>query len=259
MRLLTHSSYLTIVRQMEVPKYWGSWRGRIIRAIAVDLIYIKDEIRSATGLTEQQLEKASSELLQTEVISERDGGRYWVNHQLCNGYREFCDKRKASFTGWFSEYKRNKGLPDSSHCFVEDKHLEELSMALINKAEVEVLVTNPFIERCHLSNTLIEASKRKVPVVLVTRPIYEKDSYRGRKEAYHRKLRDSGVAINPDNAVHAKILVADRAVAVVSSMNLSSSSSGGGSWEAGIVTTDENILTRVVFSIHKRLGIFKWA
>ena len=49
--------------------------------------------------------------------------------------------------------------------------------------------------------------------------------------------------------VHAKIVVVDSTVAIVSSMNFFSASSGGSSWEAGIVSTDEKVVKNIKKSI----------
>ncbi len=48
-----------------------------------------------------------------------------------------------------------------------------------------------------------------------------------------------------DNQIHAKILVIDGKVAIVSSMNLYSASSGGFTEEAGIVTIDQKVVDTV--------------
>jgi len=51
--------------------------------------------------------------------------------------------------------------------------------------------------------------------------------------------------IHYDNQIHAKIIVIDNVVAIVSSMNLYSASSGGFTKEAGIVSIDEKVVTSV--------------
>ena len=52
-----------------------------------------------------------------------------------------------------------------------------------------------------------------------------------------------------NDAVHAKMIVLDRAVAIVSSMNFYSSSTAGISWEAGIVTFEDTVVESITNAI----------
>ena len=238
------------------PRVWSSWKGRVIRAIVLDGVYTRNGIREATGLTESQFEIAISEMFEDGLLSRMAGDRYWVNSsELCNEYREFFKKLQASLINWLSRWReREKMGLGSSHFFLEDSRLDELSRKLISRAKVEVLVANPFVERCHLSNTLMDASNKGVRVRLITRPpSLEKSQYQKRKQDYYARLKEKGLSIAYDNAVHTKLIVVDRAVAVVSSMNFHAISSGGASWEAGLVSADETVVLSTVNSILNRL------
>ena len=125
---------------------------------------------------------------------------------------------------------------------------------MIEHANEEILVANPFVDRCHLSNALMEASGKKIPIILLTRPIHELEYNIEKKAEYHQELMKNGIALHYNNVVHAKIIIVDRSIAIMSSMNLTSSSSGGGSWEAGIVTTEENVVDEAVRSIFEKLN-----
>ncbi len=46
------------------------------------------------------------------------------------------------------------------------------------------------------------------------------------------------------------MIVVDKAVAVVSSMNLTGLSAGGSSWEAGLVTKEDTVVESIVDSIY---------
>ena len=48
----------------------------------------------------------------------------------------------------------------------------------------------------------------------------------------------------------AKLIVVDKAVAVVSSMNLTGLSTGGSSWQAGLVTKEDTFVESIVDSIY---------
>ena len=51
--------------------------------------------------------------------------------------------------------------------------------------------------------------------------------------------------------VHAKIVTVDRTAAIISSMNFIVQSSGGQSWESGIVTVDHENVQSIVNSLLK--------
>jgi phosphatidylserine/phosphatidylglycerophosphate/cardiolipin synthase-like enzyme len=65
----------------------------------------------------------------------------------------------------------------------------------------------------------------------------------------HDELMQSNVVLKYNNSVHAKLVIVDREVAVISSMNFIPTSSGGSSWEAGVVSIDEAVVKSVVKSI----------
>ena len=139
---------------------------------------------------------------------------------------------------------------DNNHFYLKGTHLDELSKKLITRAESEVLVVNPFVNQCDLSDTLRQASNRGIKVRLITRPPEErKFNLRKIKKEYHSTLKQEGVTLIYNRQVHAKLIVIDRAVAILSSMNFYSGSSGGASWEAGIVTLDENVVEPIIDSI----------
>ena len=98
------------------------------------------------------------------------------------------------------------------------------------------------------ANTLRDASK-KVRVVLVTHPPEEKNQFPKDRQEYHKILKEEGVKLIYNKKVHAKLLVIDRAVAMVSSMNFYGGSSGGVSWEAGLVSIEDTVVENVANSI----------
>ena len=62
--------------------------------------------------------------------------------------------------------------------------------------------------------------------------------------------------MNYDRRIHAKLLVVDQQIAVISSMNFYSQSTGGSSWEAGMISIDEPIVNSVHKTIHQLLKKF---
>lgn len=241
------------------PKFWSSWKGRIIRAIVLDGNYTKDEILKTTRLEKNQFEQALDELFQTGLIVEKERDRFWVNSsELCNEYRRFFEKVQETLADWAHEWRTQKKIDSElNHFFLEDKLLDEFSETLIEHANVETLVANPYVEQCHISNTLMSMSEKGINVKLVTRsPTEQKYPYQNqyqRKKQYLSKLSQKGVFITYDESVHAKLIVVDRRVAVISSMNFVAASSGGASWEAGLVTVQGNAVQAVIRSILNKI------
>ena len=52
---------------------------------------------------------------------------------------------------------------------------------------------------------------------------------------------------------HAKLILVDKSVAVVSSMNMTSLSAGGSSWEAGLVTKEDTVVESIIDSVYQLL------
>jgi phosphatidylserine/phosphatidylglycerophosphate/cardiolipin synthase-like enzyme len=194
--------------------------------------------------------------------------KYRVNRELWREYKYssyveeynktvFSNEKKKALFDWIEKWKNIKNLEfptEAKHFFLDGRHLDELSKELITKAENEVLVVNPFVNKCALSDTLKEASNQGVNVHLLTRPPDDKTlEYRRAKEEYHLTLKKAGVNVRYNKAVHAKIIVVDRTVAISSSMNFYCGSSGGKSWEAGIVTQEQTVVEPIVSKILKIL------
>ena len=137
----------------------------------------------------------------------------------------------------------------SRHFYLQGDLLDDFSKYIVSNAKSTVVVSNPFVERCSLSDSLIESSKKGIKVTLVTRPIYSNDRYYGEKTDYHESLKASNVMIAYHDTVHAKIIIVDNCIAVISSLNFTSSSSSGRAWEAGIVSIEPSVVNNVGTSL----------
>ena len=149
---------------------------------------------------------------------------------------------------WINQWKEVSKLDfsiENEHFFLERSFLDDFSKKLISHAKTEIMVANPFIQSCDLSNTLIEASKKGVIVKIITQlpkdnnPTNLKD-----KQDYHSILNEAGISIIYEKYIHAKINVVDNKVAIVSSMNFYARSSAGGSWEAGLVSINSEVVMK---------------
>ncbi|MBM3292409.1 hypothetical protein FJY84_06990 [Candidatus Bathyarchaeota archaeon] len=253
---------------MSEPTYWGTWKGRVIKAIAVDGAYSWGEIRDLTGLSTASLNQVLGELYDAKVLTKRDDGQYRVNFELYKEYNNYfknlsatesasmktvkiTESQQNSLISRIDEWKKFKGLEISlkpQHFYLDGEFLDEFSKDLIKHCTKEVLVVNPYVEKCNLSDSLIQASTIGKEVSLVTRPA---DSIV--KEEYHGFLKASGIDLTYNKSVHAKIMVLDRAIAIVSSMNLYSGSTAGTSWEAGLISIESSVVESVINSIRALL------
>jgi phosphatidylserine/phosphatidylglycerophosphate/cardiolipin synthase-like enzyme len=96
-------------------------------------------------------------------------------------------------------------------------------------------------------------AKEGKTILLITQPpSADRNAYtRKLKEKYHASLRHAKIKPIENNFVHAKIIVVDRKIAIISSMNFTPASTAGQSWEAGIVTIHTPVVEKVVDSIMK--------
>jgi len=237
-----------------LPWSLRSWQGSVIRAIIQNGSPLTwKEIQEATGLDEKSLNRAlfdlqaSAEVYKTEEKQQKHA-KYQICANLYSKYSEFYNPR-AELIRWICQWKEVKKLDFSmehEHFFLEGRHLDDFSKELICNAKTEVQTANPFIQDCDLSNTLRDAKKRGVHVQIITRPPKDKyPEHLKKRQEYHLRLIQEGIPLIYEEKVHAKLIVVDRAVAIVSSMNFYAESSAGVSWEVGLVSTD----TKVVKSI----------
>lgn len=77
--------------------------------------------------------------------------------------------------------------------------------------------------------------------------------YLEEKQAYHQYLQNEGIEFHYNRRIHAKLLVVDKRIAVIPSMNFIVSSTGGSSWEAGMISIDEAIVKSVTNTIYELL------
>lgn len=253
------------------PKYWGSWEGKVVRVL---IMHGKepvsfDKLEGETGLHSGGLKRALAPLQQDHIIH-YDGNGYllvdedirnqWVEYlieenskaakQLAEETRQLVKqslKKENDLVQYIERWRemRNLSFPmESKHFFLEGEYLDELARVLISKAQSQILVTNPYINSCHLTKALKDIMERGIKVkVIARRPkdIREDSS----KRKCQAELAKAGMTIHYDNQIHAKIIVIDDKVAIVSSMNLYSASSGGYTEEAGVVSFDEKVVDAV--------------
>jgi hypothetical protein len=121
------------------------------------------------------------------------------------------------------------------------------SICLSSQAKSEVFVVNPFIHNCDLNITPKEDKKTRICVQIITRIT---ESGKNELQNDHVKIKKESISLIHNNRlVHAKILLVDRTVSILSSVNFCPSSSAGVSWEAGLVSTDDKIVKSTIKSV----------
>jgi hypothetical protein len=193
--------------------------------------------------TESEQKANSKSIAETKAVTKVD-----TIASVSQNQKESTDDAKDSLIQWLIQWVAARPINQplvSKHFFIEGMRLEELARDAIAKAQDEILVTTPYLDNCFLVSALQEARNRRANVKIITRRPNSKDDKEYSKLECQGFLRKNGVSIHYDNTIHAKVLVIDHKIAVVSSMNIYSGSTGGGSLEAGIVTFEEKVVEPV--------------
>jgi phosphatidylserine/phosphatidylglycerophosphate/cardiolipin synthase-like enzyme len=154
-------------------------------------------------------------------------------------------KSEDTVIQWLVQWVADKPISlslESKQFFLSGMELEALPRDIIGKAQDEILVTSPYVDSCHVATALERASvERRVKVkVVARRPTTAKSN--ASKVECHTNLRKKGVYIHYNNQIHSKIIIIDRKITIISSMNLYSGSTGGATFEAGIVSFDKQVV-----------------
>jgi phosphatidylserine/phosphatidylglycerophosphate/cardiolipin synthase-like enzyme len=135
---------------------------------------------------------------------------------------------------------------DKQHFYLQGRFLDELSKDLMENAQAELIVVNPFVKETDLAKTLIYPAQDGVKTILITRKPDQNDNF-------HKFLQSKGVVIRYNDRVHAKLILVDKTVGFITSMNFIPTSSSGQSWEAGIVTLSQDVISDIIESIYELL------
>lgn len=227
--------------QVVKPRFWNCQKGRIIRAVVIDGIYTRDEIFTRTMLQQDQFERAVNELCNDKLLTEKYDGRFWINsRELCKEYRTYFYQLKNKLVHCVNQWRHDEKVePNLNHFYLEDILLYEFTKKLIENANMEIFVSNPFVKKCYVSKALKNMSKKGISVKLITRS----------NSNYIKDLSENGISVTFNPSVHAKLIVVDRCVGIASSMNYYAGSTGGELWEAGLVTIEESIVQSMLDSI----------
>lgn len=214
----------------------------------------KERSSSLPGSSVKHATPSSSKRVEEEQEIDVIGGVQKIVRGITHVIKEASVQRETDFNKWTADWRRVKNLDfsiESKHFFLGGIDLDEFTKQLIRMAKNTILLSNPYLENCYLTDELINSAGRQTKIRIVTRSP-ERDT---KKTECHSKLRKTGVFLRYDNQIHSKIIVVDSKVAVVSSMNFYSGSSGGASKEAGIVSIDEKVVKSATDYIERLLDV----
>ena len=255
------------------PRFWEQYRGKILSAIILHEERNWQDIKSRSGLSQKQLYKQMGWLLRDGIVTvdESTGVKMYsvADKNLIESYRAYDvslkdeqrDTKKISptektqdYRQFLEEWVKQENISTSlehSHFFLAGPELTRLTGKLIKLAQKSILVVNPFVDKAGLGISLRDATKRGVKSVLITR---DPKGVLKRKE-FHETLQDAGMSLfysgEDPGGVHSKLLVVDDDVAIVSSLNFTSSAEAAVSWETGVVTFSKEVVNSVIAAIDK--------
>jgi hypothetical protein len=255
----------------QYPRYWNTWEGKIVEALVrSDRPVGREELSIETNLDQYPLNSALSNLFRDQTIHKDNFGNYqivdeeirqeWQIHlgiatpkELTNNLSEeqkplmtpqqMATEQQINLENWLIMWKTIKHIEfsfENKHFFLGGMHTDEFTKDMIKFSEKSVLIVNPFIDSCYLTEAIIEAREKQVKVKIITRPLAN-DEYLAKKTECHSNLTKSGTIIKYNNQIHSKIVIVDNLITIVSSTNFYSGSSGGASLEAGMVSIDSNV------------------
>ncbi len=239
------------------PNYYNSWKGRILEAIIINDAHSWKMIQLYTDLNNYALKRALAELFSVNAIEKRNSEYFVIDNKLRRDYEDYL-KQEVSFLdlpvvnelvkSFVVGLKSLIGVNTSRSEFLDSAKLSVYSKEIIRDARQEVLVMNPFIKQCALSETLKIARRNRAQVTTIMRRPFDNQELN-----YHQTLKAAGIRVIYDNKVHAKLIVVDQKIAIISSMNFFHKSSEGGSYEAGHYTTDLHEVEKIRNAILKRV------
>ena len=254
-------------------KHLFTEKGEVISAIA---IYGAETFREIDSMLDNlstqrwtDLHILLGELIQEGDVILEDSGKYRVRAELEADYNyffehidewdeppeewEYPDDYKepipkypdiiTSTESWVKLEKPEISL-EQEHFFLEGHYLDSFTKFIITHAFNTIIVVNPFIDRSMPTQLLIKARRNGRTVVVITRS--SNSSY---VKKLHEWLEKTGIKILYDKNLHAKIVIIDDLLAVVSSMNFIQNATAGITWEAGIVTVNKETVDNIKSSI----------
>jgi hypothetical protein len=254
-------------------KYLGTIKGDILSLIInigvgdlEGILEYKSMSMDYEEYTKSEIKQAFDELVKDGELFLNPGGYYDAIPQLVEDYEYYWQNWPdyleppyydddfpepeitlhgivKSATAWV-ELQEPKIILKSEQCYLEGHYLDSFIRFIFTRAEKTIIAVSPFFDLSSHIQLLIKAKQNGKTAVLLTRPptgpYFKK---------LHQILADKGLKLLYHNDLHAKLIVVDDLLAVVSSMNFKQRAAAGITWEAGLVTMNKEIVDSIISSL----------
>ena len=253
-------------------KYLWTAKGDILEAIinygAGDLGDIEEIFEMKTAEYGTGFKEPFNELIQEGEIFLNEQGYYEARPELVEAYTYFEQNMHEYLEpplGYEDEYpepiiekypsiissveswvqlQKPEIVYTNEHFYLEGHYLDSFTRFILTNAFNTIIVVNPFFDFSTSTQLMVKAKRNGKIVVMVTRP--PRGPYFLK---LHTTLKKEGVKMMYHTDLHAKLIIIDDLVAVVSSMNFMQRAAAGITWEAGIVTMNKEIVDSIKTSL----------
>ena len=243
-------------------RHVATWKEEIVKAIVFDGEKTWNRIQQVTGLSDLALKEALDELIELGIIEKRNEN-YVVNIELWSDFFSEHDyssrlskKKNKALLDWINRWLNKERLDfslEKGHFYLYGKRLYDFSKKIMEQAESEILISNPDVNECPLTDTLKKLSKNGKTVKVITQPPAEESSlHRWHKKECHSSLTEAGITVICNKKINARIIAVDRKVAIISSSNFSHSSVPD-FLDSGIISVEETVVDEITNSLLKIL------
>lgn len=222
--------------------------------------------------SEEGFEKAWDNLVKQNVFWYRPNGIIWVHKNMYyQSYIDYWvnlapDEMALCEELYYAEeplMKRalqmlERPIRFVGHRYLAGRALDNFISEMIGYAKRRIIIVSPFVHKIPITEKLVRRKnevkrdkKTSLNIVFFTKKPNPRDrfNYERNKEGVDY-LKDNDVDVIEKDKTHAKILIVDDELAVVSSFNFTSYPTVGDSWESGIVTFDIEIIDEILESLN---------
>lgn len=255
------------------PKHFNTLEGHVFGNIAFLNRLTFRELRREMGLENDELYSIIGKLIDDgSIYIWRENPEYRPNPSLKRAYQTYLNSLSeeelddiywegydlgiekelpwANYIQLFCEKAEIPYNPEQGFFYLDDEKLAVFQDVILTRPCKRIMLVNPYIHYPRLIRKLIALRKRRTQIQIITRP--PDDDF---KKDMHKELHRNDVRILYNERVHAKIIMMDGILALMSSMNFTESSMTPyevpirGSWEAGTVITNPVVLDEIKDSI----------
>jgi len=258
------------------PKHFGTDTGHVFGNIAILNYLSSRELSRELGISKDELYELIGVLLKDKSIYIwKNNTEYRPDTKLKQDWLDYLDslseeeKDELFWEGYeleieedlpwsrfmysFCENNEITYTSDQGFFYLPDELLAIFQDLILTRPAKRMLIVNPFINYQLLKKKLIILRGKGTLIEIITRPpALDSQEYK-----IHTELSEKGIKIYYNDTIHAKMIILDDELALISSMNFIKQSVTPynspirGSWESGVVITKPEILTEIKTSIAK--------